>query len=310
MNSLTLNICQFAASRPISGNTATAWQYLGSTADSLIAQGIRTAGGELPLSWVEVGIASLLLLINMIVSISLQLGIAKQLITSSLRMVIQLALIGLVLKQIFAIAMLAPVLILAGVMTIIAGFAAVRRIGTRYQSIHATAIFSIWISSWIVTGITLLTIVKPEPWYQPSVLIPLLGMVLGNSLTGISLGLERFLSELKQNREQIETLLCLGATRWESCRPSMVQATRAAMIPILNTMSVAGIVSIPGMMTGQLLAGAAPMQAVNYQIMIMFVIAAAIALGTVTALTLTYHKVTSADHQIKWSELRVVDQSN
>lgn len=82
------------------------------------------------------------------------------------------------------------------------------------------------------------------------------------------------------------------------------------MIPILNTMSVAGIVSIPGMMTGQLLAGAAPMQAVNYQIMIMFVIAAAIALGTVTALILTYHKVTSVDHQIKWSELRVVDQEN
>lgn len=310
MNSFPLSFWQFVPLKSLSGETAPSLHSLGSASETMLAQFAGSSRGEIPLSWVEVGIASSLLLINMLVSISMQLGIAKQLVTSSLRMVIQLALIGLVLKQIFAIAMLAPVLILAGVMTVIAGFAAVRRIGTRYQSIHATAIFSIWISSWIVTGITLLTIVKPEPWYQPSVLIPLLGMVLGNSLTGISLGLERFLSELRQNREQIETLLCLGATRWESCRPSMIQATRAAMIPILNTMSVAGIVSIPGMMTGQLLAGAAPMQAVNYQIMIMFVIAAAIALGTVTALTLTYHKVTSVDHQIKWSELRVVDQGH
>lgn len=84
----------------------------------------------------------------------------------------------------------------------------------------------------------------------------------------------------------------------------MIQAARAALIPILNTMSVAGIVSIPGMMTGQLLAGAAPLQAVNYQIMIMFVIAAAIALGTVCALTLTYLKVTSPKHQIDWVNLR------
>ena len=76
------------------------------------------------------------------------------------------------------------------------------------------------------------------------------------------------------------------------------------MIPILNTMSVAGIVSIPGMMTGQLLAGAPPMQAVQYQIMIMFVIAAAIALGVVLALALTYRNVTTADHQINWERIR------
>ncbi|MGB1925705.1 MAG: ABC transporter permease [Rubripirellula sp.] len=273
-----------------------------------VAQTLNNGAVELPLSWFEVGIAAALLSINMLVSVCLQLGIARQLVTSSLRMTIQLALIGLVLKQIFSIAMLAPVLILAGTMTVIAGVAAVKRINTRYQSIYSTAIFSIWISSWLVTGITLLTIVRPDPWYQPSILIPLLGMVLGNSLTGISLGLERFLSELVKDKATIETLLCLGATRWESCRPSMVQAAKAALIPILNTMSVAGIVSIPGMMTGQLLAGAAPMQAVNYQIMIMFVIAAAIALGTVSALTITYLKVTSPEHRVHWANLHSRDR--
>jgi putative ABC transport system permease protein len=82
------------------------------------------------------------------------------------------------------------------------------------------------------------------------------------------------------------------------------------MIPILNTMSVAGIVSIPGMMTGQLLAGAPPIQAVQYQIMIMFVIAAAIALGVVIALALAFLRVTTTDHQIDWAKISVLSGSS
>jgi putative ABC transport system permease protein len=129
-------------------------------------------------------------------------------------------------------------------------------------------------------------------------------MVLGNSLTGISLGLDRFMSELRNRRGEVETMLALGATRWESCRGVFVEATRTAMIPILNTMSVAGIVSIPGMMTGQLLAGAEPLEAVKYQIMIMFVIAAAIAIGVVLSLSLSYRNVTNSNHQIEWDQIR------
>jgi len=158
----------------------------------------------------------------------------------------------------------------------------------------------------MVMSVTILLIVRPQPWHSPHVVIPLLGMVLGNSLTGISLGLDRFLSELRNRRGEVETLLTLGATRWESCRDIFAGATRTAMIPILNTMSVAGIVSIPGMMTGQLLAGAPPIQAVQYQIMIMFVIAAAIALGVVIALAMTYRRVTTADHQIDWDQIQAL----
>jgi len=192
---------------------------------------------------------------------------------------------------------------LAGTMTLIAGISAVRRIEHRYRSIYAVATFAVWTSTWFVTSITILMIVRPQPIYSPQVVIPLLGMVLGNSLTGISLGLDRFLSELRRRRDEVEMLLAHGASRWESCRDVFAGATRTAMIPILNTMSVAGIVSIPGMMTGQLLAGAPPIQAVQYQIMIMFVIAAAIALGVVIALTLTYFRVTTADHQIDWDQI-------
>lgn len=264
--------------------------------------------GELSLTWTEVGIAAGLLAINAVVSILLKLGLARQIALSSIRMTLQLAILGLVLKQIFELSIAAPVMLLAGLMTIVAGVSAVRRINLRFSSIYPTTVFAVWSSSWIVTAITLLMIVQPQPWYSPQVVIPLLGMVLGNSLTGISLGLDRFLSELRNRRGEVETLLSLGATRWESCREVFSGATRTAMIPILNTMSVAGIVSIPGMMTGQLLAGAPPIQAVQYQVMIMFVIAAAIALGVVIALTLAFFRVTNSDHQVLWDQLRVTDR--
>ncbi|MGI9472199.1 MAG: ABC transporter permease [Rubripirellula sp.] len=272
---------------------------------SLLGQWLSNrADGDISLSWFEVGVAASLLAVNAVVSLQLRLGLAKQIVTSSVRMTVQLAILGLVLKQIFELSAVAPVLLLAAAMTIIAGISAVRRIDHRYPSIYRDAVFSVWTSAWIVTAVTVLLIVRPQPFYSPQVVIPLLGMVLGNSLTGISLGLDRFLSELRNRRGEVETMLALGGTRWESCRSVFAGATRTAMIPILNTMSVAGIVSIPGMMTGQLLAGAPPIQAVKYQIMIMFVIAAAIAIGVVLALALAYRNVTTPDHQIDWDRIR------
>ncbi len=271
----------------------------------LLADAIDPATDQnLSLSWAEVAIAAGLIGINAVLSWRLRLGLAKRIAVASVRMTVQLALVGLVLKQIFALASPAPVLGLAAVMTLIAGFAAVRRIDHRFDSIYLTAMCSVWASTWLVTGITVLMIVRPQPWHSPQVVIPLLGMVLGNSLTGISLGLDRFLSELRQRRDEVEMRLTLGATRWEACRDVFASATRTAMIPILNTMSVAGIVSLPGMMTGQLLAGAPPIQAVQYQIMIMFVIAAAIAIGVMLSLTAAYLRITTSLHQIDWHQIR------
>lgn len=252
-----------------------------------------------PLSPIEVSIAAMLLVINAVLSWWLRLGLGRQILFSAVRMVTQLSLLALVLKQIFALESSPPVMLLATAMTIIAGLSSVSRIENRYRSIHLTAIISIWASSWLVTAVMVTAIVRPTPWYAPQIVIPLLGMVLGNSLTGISLAMDRYVSELKNRRGEIEMRLSLGASRWEATRHIFGAAARTAMVPILNTMSVAGIVSIPGMMTGQLLAGAPPIQAVQYQIMIMFVIAAAIAIGVLIALGISFFRVTNADHQLR-----------
>jgi putative ABC transport system permease protein len=129
-------------------------------------------------------------------------------------------------------------------------------------------------------------------------------MILGNTLTGISLGLERFTDTLTRGRDQVELLLSLGGSRWEAALPAIREAARTGMIPILNSMTVVGIVSLPGMMTGQLLAGVSPVQAVKYQIVIMFLIASATALGTVGAVLFSYLRLFTRRHQFQFEALR------
>jgi putative ABC transport system permease protein len=122
-------------------------------------------------------------------------------------------------------------------------------------------------------------------------------MILGNTLNGVSLGLDRLGGELSGKRDQVEALLALGATRWEAARGPIRQAVRTGLIPTINAMMVVGIVSLPGMMTGQLLAGTSPVEAVKYQVVIMFLIASGTALGTVSVVLLSYRRLFNEDHQ-------------
>ena len=142
-----------------------------------------------------------------------------------------------------------------------------------------------------------------QPWYSPQYLIPLLGMVLGNTLNGISLSLDRFMESLVNQRDQIETWLTLGATRWEAAHSQVREAIRVGMIPTINSMMVMGLVSLPGMMTGQILAGANPIDAVRYQIMIVFMIAAGAAIGIFSVVLLAFRTLFSPDHQLRLDRL-------
>jgi len=168
---------------------------------------------------------------------------------------------------------------------------AVRRSKTKYRGINLDALFTMTVSSMIAGGLVIRMVTKAHPWYDPQYLIPILGMVFDNSLNGICLGLDRLTEYVRSRRSEIELMLAFGATRTEAIRDGARQAVRTGMIPIINNMTVAGIVSLPGMMTGQIVAGASPMQAVAYQIVIMFMIAAANALGSISIATLAGKKL-------------------
>ena len=161
-----------------------------------------------------------------------------------------------------------------------------------------------WASSWLMTAFALVGVLgNVVPWYHPQYSIPLLGMILGNTLNGISLGLGRLGEELMSRRSQVEMMLTLGATSWEAARNSVRQAVRTGMIPTINAMMVTGIVSLPGMMTGQLLSGIRPMEAVKYQIVIMFLIASGTALGTIGVVLLSFRQLFDSFHRFRSDRL-------
>ena len=146
--------------------------------------------------------------------------------------------------------------------------------------------FSMFISSFLITILALVFIVRPDPWYTPQYTIPLLGMLLGNTMNGIAIAMDRRTQTAWEQRAVIEARLMLGE-RWEAAISDYRrQAIRSGMIPIINAMAAAGIVSLPGMMTGQILAGAAPVEAVKYQILIMFLITTGTGLGTLAAVSI------------------------
>jgi putative ABC transport system permease protein len=251
----------------------------------------------------------LLILINGAISVMLGLGLERRLLLAAACTVVQLLLVGLVLEWVFGLDYWYVVLGVMLVMTVLGGIVTIQRVHFRYPGIWLSSIVSIWASSWIMAAVALFVIVPVRPWYSPQYAIPLLGMILGNTLNGISLGLDRLGRELSFQRGRVETLLALGATRWEAARQSVQQAIRTGMIPLINSMMVVGIVSLPGMMTGQLLAGVAPLEAVKYQIVIMFLIASGTALGTVGVVLLSYWRLFDSDHQFLYRRIKIQEET-
>jgi putative ABC transport system permease protein len=186
-----------------------------------------------------------------------------------------------------------------GVMTVIASVAATQRIQVSYPGLWLRTIVSIGTSGWLVNALALVAIVRVRPWYSPQYAIPLLGMILGNTLNGVSLGLDRLGTELAGRRDQVETLLALGARRWEAALPSIQQAVTTGLVPTINAMMVVGVVSLPGMMTGQILAGADVAFALRYQILIYLGIAATVAFSTLILLRLRLRRYFTPAHQLR-----------
>jgi putative ABC transport system permease protein len=260
----------------------------------------------IPINYGQLALSAALILVNMGLSLALKLGLEQRLLLASLRMVIQLLLVGYILQWVFTLDNPVLVLVVALAMTVMAGVSAVSRTRRQYKNIYWNSFVSLLTSSFIVTGLTTVGIIRVEPWYNPQYLIPMLGMVLGNALTSTSLALDRFMEDLVNRQNQIESLLALGATRWEAAHETIKEALRTGMIPIINSMMVMGIVSLPGMMTGQILAGATPTDAVRYQIVIIFAIASGTALGTIGVILLAFRVLFNQQHQLRLDRLRKI----
>ena len=166
----------------------------------------------IPLSAYDLSLAALLVGVLALVSVRMRLNLATQLVIAALRTTIQLLLIGLILKFLFERAHPAHLVLMAGVMLAVAGREIMHRQKRRFTGWwgYGVGSISMFISSFIITILALIVIIDTDPWYQPRYAIPLLGMMLGNTMNGIALGLDRLIQTTWDQREVVEARLMIG----------------------------------------------------------------------------------------------------
>ncbi|MGD8843771.1 MAG: iron export ABC transporter permease subunit FetB [Gammaproteobacteria bacterium] len=254
----------------------------------------------------DLAIAAVLVLALALLSARLQADVSRQLLIAAARTAIQLTLIGLVLKTLFANVHLVWVTLMALFMLLVAGREVMARQKRRFRGWwgYALGTVSMFLSSFTVAVFALVVILGDTPWYTPQYAIPLLGMLLGNTMNGIAIAMDRLTTTAWEQREIIEARLMLGQSWDEAISAIRQQAIRSGLIPIINAMAAAGVVSLPGMMTGQILAGAPPVEAVKYQILIMFLITVGTGLGTLGAVTIGSRRLFDARQRLCLDRLR------
>lgn len=208
------------------------------------------------------------------------LRLEKDLLVGTIRTFLQLFALGYILIFIFKLDNAAVVLAVFGFMIFFAAWEIRSRIKEKQVTFFWPLFVSMVISYVIVAYMVTAVVVSVKPWWKPQYFIPLGGMVIGNSMNAIAIALERLLGELRKRRQEVEAMLCLGANYKEASKDILRTAMRAGMIPSINSMMAVGIVFIPGMMTGQILAGADPLQAVRYQIVVMVMLVGSTAIGS------------------------------
>lgn len=259
-----------------------------------------------PLQFWHLGVGALSMLVIGVCFWVTRLGLVRSMAVSAIRMCAQLLLLGLILELLFEGRVWWWTVLFLLVMIIVATRESTQRLRRRLQGIANLVVpfVSLLAAALPYTALLVLVVFRPQPWHEPSILLPVFGMILGNVMNTVSLALNQFFQNLQSGRHIIEQRLALGHEIAEITRGLRVDAARTAMLPILNAMAVTGIVSLPGMMTGQILAGESPEQAVRYQILIWFGIASGAGAACLIALHMSLRAVTDS----RGRPARIVDR--
>jgi len=235
-----------------------------------------------------------LVLVALTISHRQQLGLEKDMVVGSIRAVVQLAVVGFVLKFVFNIDNFALTIAILLIMVYNAAAVAAKR-GAGIIGVRLISFGSILAGLILTLGCLLAFQVIS---FKPSEVIPVSGMVVGNSMVALGLLYRNLLSSFKDRREEIEVKLCLGASPREASRTLIRASIRTAMIPTIDSMKTLGIVQLPGMMTGLILAGTPPELAIKYQIMVMFMLTGAVTISGFAASYWSYRGFFNARAQL------------
>lgn len=243
--------------------------------------------GPLEISPWNLALTLLFVLVAQISSLLYKLKLERDLAIGTVRTFVQLLLMGYVLKFIFQVQIAWLTLTVYAVMITAAAQIIKGRVGEKSVPYLLPMYFSMMISYFLVSYMVTGVIISASPWWLPQYFLPLGGMIIGNSMNALALALERLFADLRGGREQVEMKLSLGANYREASEDVVRRAIKAGMIPSINSLMGVGIVFIPGMMTGQIVAGADPLAAVRYQIVVMLMLVASTTISTLMVVLLT-----------------------
>jgi putative ABC transport system permease protein len=250
--------------------------------------------------WVGLVWSSLPMAVGLMFLAWQELGQVRPMLVATARLVAQMMLLAVVFRAIVAADSPAVVLGVAAVMLATAAHA----VGTRLapgqrKAARVEAFVAMALGSAVVLAMSTRLSLHVEPWYDARVILPLLGMILGNSVTAVALAAERLDADLDADRDLVERRLALGASARQAATPALRAAVAAGLTPIINNMMIAGIVAIPGMTTGQILAGADVGAAVRYQILIYLGIGGTTTLGVQVLLWSRLRRAFTPDDQLR-----------
>ncbi len=252
------------------------------------------------ISLLELVFAFSLIIAAILLSRLQRLDLEKQFLLSTLRMWVQVMLLGYVVKWVLGLEHFWAVLLLVGVMSVAGGAIACERLG------------DLRVYYWFITGLIILGLTVVMGWMlaigvlEPKgfIFLPMAGMIVGKTMNTAAICLVRLRGELKLRLEEIETALSLGASPRQAAWPAIHAASREALIPTLNNLAAMGVVLIPGMMAGQILAGADPTLAASYQVAIMFMMASSGTLTAILAAGWGYRLFFTKSEQLRYERLR------
>jgi putative ABC transport system permease protein len=258
------------------------------------------------LSPTDLAIAGSLIAFDALLSILLKLNLHRQVLWAAARMVVQLVAIGFLLRLVFALHNPAATVAVVLVMAMVAAREIAVRPERRFKGADGLILSStgVAIATVATVALALLTAIRPHPWYEARYAISLAGIVLGSVLNSGSLALDNLLTSVTRERSSIEAQLGLGESFTDATRPLVRQAIRRGIMPTVNQMSAAGVITLPGIMTGQILAGLDPLEAVKYQILLMFLLAGASGLSAAIIAYLALRRLTDDRQRLRLDRLK------
>lgn len=270
---------------------------------TVLGEAVMSGNGYVIDNW-GLLVALLMVAVAALVSELMCISIGKTLMWSAIRALVQLCVMGVIIG--YVIRSNNPWLVFGviAVMLVAAVQITLSRAKGIPKGLAGPVLLSLVITMLLMISLVTELVVRPHPWYAPQLVVPLTGMLLGNTVSALAVGLSRFYESMNERRDEVDTLLALGATPWEAARPSIVSSIRLGLLPTTASLASCGIVTIPGMMAGQVIAGGDPLNAAKYQFVVLAAIAALTLVADALIMTMTYRTCFTDKDQYKPPEDR------